>query len=195
MEQREKLQLEEAGDAATITVKYVNEVGTKYGPKLVFVGTDNTETPLIPDKTADKQLERIGLTRETAVGETLTFSRAANPSGKPYWNIDPAKAVKAPSKRLPPPERVQPFDEPTDEERFAQFAEEVEELNAPVAQRHAEAPSVKASSVAGLLTKYAELFRAADVKLKEAYGAKCPPDVVQSAVATVWIEANKRNLV
>jgi len=36
------------------------------------------------------------------VGETLTFSRAPNPSGKPYWNIDVAKPQASPSKRIDP---------------------------------------------------------------------------------------------
>lgn len=92
-----------------VTVTECRTVQTKFGNKLVFVGITPdwdgpVETPLIPDTTGLKQLERIGLTAETCVGETLTFSRAPNPSGKPYWNIDVAKPQgAAPSKRMAPP--------------------------------------------------------------------------------------------
>lgn len=106
----QKLALENAGDEAVMTVSACNTVQTKFGDKFVFVGTDaegtEVETPLIPDKSALKQLERMGLTTETVVGEAIRFSRVANPSGKPYWNLDPAgNAVAAaqPSKRLAPP--------------------------------------------------------------------------------------------
>lgn len=106
----QKLVLENAGDEAVMTVSECRTVQTKFGSKLVFVGTDDegtpVETPLIPDTTALKQLERIGLTSETCVGESLRFSRAANPSGKPYWNIDPAGPKAAPSKRIAPPAPV-----------------------------------------------------------------------------------------
>jgi hypothetical protein len=102
-----KLQLEQAGDAATFTVSTCRTVQTKYGDRIVFSGTDSegseVETPLMPEATATKQLDRLGLTSETCIGETLTFSRAPNPSGKPYWNIDPAGPTPAPSKRLQPP--------------------------------------------------------------------------------------------
>jgi hypothetical protein len=103
----QKLTLENAGDSAVVTVTECRTVQTKFGNKLVFVGITPewdgpVETPLIPDTTGLKQLERIGLTTETCVGETLTFSRAPNPSGKPYWNIDVAKPQAAPSKRIDP---------------------------------------------------------------------------------------------
>lgn len=102
----QKLPLENAGDSATFTITEVRAVSTKFGNKIVFVGTDDSgaavETPLISDATADKQLERIGLDRDSAVGERLTFSRAPNPSGKPYWNLDVPKAGAAPTKRMVP---------------------------------------------------------------------------------------------
>ena len=100
-----KVQLENAGDEATFTVTTCRMVETKFGERMVFAGTDvageAVETPLMPEATATKQLDRLGLTHETCIGETLRFSRAANPSGKPYWNIDVAGAAPAPTKRLP----------------------------------------------------------------------------------------------
>lgn len=102
----QKLPLENAGDSATFTITEVRAVSTKFGNKIVFVGTDDSgsavETPLISDATADKQLERIGLDRDSAVGERLTFSRAPNPSGKPYWNLDVPKPGAAQTKRVAP---------------------------------------------------------------------------------------------
>jgi len=106
----QKLALENAGDEAVMTVSACNKITTKFGDRYVFVGSSDdgleVETPLIPDKSALKQLERLGLTTETVIGEAIRFSRVANPSGKPYWNLDPAgNAVAAaqPSKRLAPP--------------------------------------------------------------------------------------------
>lgn len=106
----QKLALENAGDEAVMTVSACNKITTKFGDRYVFVGSSDdgleVETPLIPDKSALKQLERMGLTTETVVGEAIRFSRVANPSGKPYWNIDPAgnaMAAAQPSKRLAPP--------------------------------------------------------------------------------------------
>jgi hypothetical protein len=103
----QKLTLENAGDTATFTITTAKTVQTKFGDRLAFAGIDaegtEVETPLIPEATGVKQLDRLGLTTETCVGETLTFSRAANPSGKPYWNIDAAKPQAAPTKRLAAP--------------------------------------------------------------------------------------------
>lgn len=103
----QKLQLENAGDAATFTVTEVREVQTKFGDKICVVGTDDNgqsvETSLITDKTVDNQLERIGLTRHTVIGERLTFSRAHNERGKPFWNIDVPAAGGAPIKRMTSP--------------------------------------------------------------------------------------------
>lgn len=106
----QKLALENAGDEAVMTVSACNKITTKFGDRYVFVGSSDdgleVETPLIPDKSALKQLERLGLTTETVIGEAIRFSRVANPSGKPYWNIDPAgnaMAAAQPSKRLAPP--------------------------------------------------------------------------------------------
>jgi hypothetical protein len=107
MNKARKVQLENAGDEATFTITTCRTVETKFGERMVFAGTDvageAVETPLMPEATATKQLDRLGLTHETCIGETLRFSRAANPSGKPYWNIDVAGAAPAPTKRLPAP--------------------------------------------------------------------------------------------
>lgn len=103
----QKLQLENVGDAATFTITEVRVVSTKFGTKICVVGTDDegtaVETSLISDTTFDKQLERLDLDRTSVVGERLTFSRAANDKGKPFWNIDVPRAGAAPSKRISSP--------------------------------------------------------------------------------------------
>lgn len=196
--EREKLQLEQAGDAATITVQYVNEVATKFGTKLVFVGTDNTETPLIPDATADKQLARLSLDRASAVGETLTFSRAANPSGKPYWNIDVGTAPKPASRRIPPPEKQQPFDEDvvTDYPPSWDDVPPPDDPTEGLAAKHPTAPSVKAGVApnaakrVAITTDYLALL--AYVKQ---HGPLQDESAIQSAAATIFIQWKNAGLV
>jgi hypothetical protein len=103
----QKLTLENAGDAATFTITTAKTVQTKFGDRLAFTGTDaegtDVETPLIPEATAIKRLNDLGLTTETCVGETLKFWRKQNPGGKPYWIIDVAGPQAAPTKRLAAP--------------------------------------------------------------------------------------------
>ena len=196
--EREKLQLEQAGDAATITVQYVNEVSTKFGTKLVFVGTDNTETPLIPDTTADKQLARLQLDRKSAVGETLTFSRAENPSGKPYWNIDVATAPRPASKRLAPPEKKQPFDEDvvTDYPPSWDDVPMPDDPNGAIAAKHPTAPSVKqgvapnAARRVAITTDYLALLA-----YVQQHGPLKDESAVQSACATIFIQWKNAGLV
>lgn len=175
----QKLTLENAGDAATFTVSSARTVQTKFGTKLVFSGTDEdgtgVETPLIPDTTGMKQLDRLGLTMETVVGETLTFSRAPNPSGKPYWNIDVASlAPVAPTKRMAPP------------------SPEVVGTSKPVA------PSLKATkTVSGVAEAYANLWEQMAGFLSVScatHQIALSAEAVQSATATVWIALRDHGL-
>ncbi len=176
----QKLTLENAGDSAVVTVTECKTVQTKFGNKLVFVGITPewdgpVETPLIPDTTGLKQLERIGLTSETCVGETLTFSRAPNPSGKPYWNIDVAKPQGAPTKRMTPaaaaPKAV---------------PQAVPAGDASVAQRREK-----------MLAQYLVLWDATAQSLSQAgkkYGVAVDGAAVQAAAATVWISWKDKGL-
>lgn len=170
----EKLSLENAGDNATFTITTCRTVNTKYGDRIVFAGTDDNgsevETPLIPDKTALRQLERIGLTTETVVGERLTFSRAHNPSGKPYWNLDPVSPTAPASKRLsPPPAQGAP------------------------ASSHAVKPALinPDQMQAAYLTLWDRMAQGLSVS---AATHKIPitADAVQAATATLWIALNNR---
>jgi len=176
----QKLTLENAGDSAVVTVTECKTVQTKFGNKLVFVGITPewdgpVETPLIPDTTGLKQLERIGLTSETCVGETLTFSRAPNPSGKPYWNIDVAKPQGAPTKRMTPaaaaPKAVPPV---------------VPAGDASLAQRREK-----------MLAQYLVLWDAVAMHLHSQCDAKnitLDAQAIQAAAATVWISWKDKGL-
>ena len=157
-----KLTLENAGDRAVMTVSECKSVQTKFGTKLVFTGTTDegelVETPLIPDTTGLKQLDRLGLTADTAVGERLEFSRAANPSGKPYWNIDPARSGgAAPSKRMAPPSAT----------------------TAPATPVTDKTPDQRRDAV---VSQYLLLWQTVATAL-----ATTEASAVQAAVATIWI--------
>jgi len=157
----DKLQLENAGDSASMTIVEVKSVATKFGDKVVFVGVDDDghawETPLISDTTADKQLDRLGLDRQSCVAETLTFSRAANPTGKPYWNIEPANGrSSAPSKRMTP--------------------------TAAAAPKAKAAPTNASARREQLTSDYCKLL-----KFVKANGGLGDDVAVQAAAATIWI--------
>lgn len=168
----DKLQLENAGDEATIMIVAVKEVATKYGNKIVFAGMDEdghaVETPLISDTTADKQLERLGLDRTSCVGETIRFSRASNPSGKPYWNLDVGTAKRPPSKRMAPPTTEVDFRGTT--EVVGKSAPSSGGI-APLADRRAQ-----------LATDYCNL-----IKFVKKNSELADDSAVQAAAATIWI--------
>ena len=166
-----KVQLENAGDEATFTVTTCRTVETKFGERMVFAGTDvageAVETPLMPEATATKQLDRLGLTHETCIGETLRFSRASNPSGKPYWNIDVAGASPAPTKRLPAPT--------------------TEVVGTPKAGK----------SVGGIADAYANLWESMAARLAVScatHRVTLTAEAVQAATATVWIALRDHGL-
>jgi len=164
-----KLTLDNAGDEATFTVSSCKTINTKFGDRMVFGGTMDdgveVETPLMPEATAQKQLSRLGLDAETCVGETLRFSRAANPSGKPYWNIDPSGPKAPPTKRLAPPTAT------------------------PQVQAQPASTDVAARREA-MLGQYALLWGAVAghlAKTCKAHGIALDASAVQAATASVWI--------
>lgn len=101
------IKLQKEGEALTMNVKDCEQVKGQYGEQVKF--TANTGDILfLPKDSADRQLERLGLTYVTAINETLTFSRDPNrkPGAAPFWGIavaSPREANPAPSKRLQPP--------------------------------------------------------------------------------------------
>lgn len=167
--ERRKLVLENVGDEAVMTVKYVNEVTTKFGKKLVFAD-DTSETPLIPDTSADKQLARLDLDRKTVVGRTIEFSRAPNPSGKPFWNLSlvatapEGKRVESPYRAPAKPSKAQPFDEPSREEKMdaamaaLEGEESFEEFSDAIAAV-GKAPSIANQTEAAYCALYARVAK------------------------------------
>jgi hypothetical protein len=169
-----KLTLENAGDRAVMTVTECKSVTTKFGTKLVFTGTTDegelVETPLIPDTTGLKQLDRLGLTADTAVGERLEFSRAANPSGKPYWNIDPARSGSpAPSKRMAAPSAI----------------------TAPATPVADKSPDQRRDAI---VTQYLMLWQTVATQLAQVSAVKVDAQAVQAATATLWISLKDHGL-
>ena len=172
----DKLQLENAGDEATITIVEIKGVQTKFGDKVVFVGVDDDghgwETPLISDLTADKQLSRIGLDRDSAVAETLTFRRAPNPSGKPYWNIDVATPKAAASKRIAPPQTAK---------------------TEVIGKNEAVKPAM--IDISAMQQAYLQLWDTMAGGLSSScqrHQIALTADAVQAAAATLWIAVNNR---
>jgi hypothetical protein len=172
-----KLLLEYAGDRAVMTVSECKSVQTKFGTKLVFTGMtdegEQVETPLIPDTTALKQLDRIGLLADTVLGERLEFSRAANPSGKPYWNIDPARAGQAPApKRMPAPGATV----------------------APAAAATPTADKTPDQRRDALISQYLMLWKTVATHLDDVKNVVIDASVVQAATATIWISLKDHGL-
>lgn len=92
------LKLQNEGDSHTMTVTECKTVTGNYGEQVLF--SDGTDTLYLPKQSADRQLERMGIDTDAAVGLTLTFSRDPNPKkgAKPYWGISYAGAEPAQTK-------------------------------------------------------------------------------------------------
>lgn len=99
------LKLQNEGDSHTMTVTECKTVTGNYGEQVLF--SDGTDTLYLPKQSADRQLERMGIDTDAAVGLTLTFSRDPNPKkgAKPYWGISYAGTEPAEAK---PTKRVEP---------------------------------------------------------------------------------------
>ena len=85
------IKLTTAGQSVTFACTACFQVPVGKFPEIEFQGMDGT-TPLVirvPKVSADRQLGRIPLTYEQAVGCRLTISRDPNPAtpSKPYWGI------------------------------------------------------------------------------------------------------------
>ncbi len=83
--------LKQAGESVTMRVLTCALLPFGKYPEVEFTGTDGKQVIAVrvPQKSADRQLTRVALTYETAVGKDLTISRDPNqvdPS-KPFWGI------------------------------------------------------------------------------------------------------------
>lgn len=82
------LKLEKDGDKHTLPVSGVREVAGKFGMQYAF-DTPDGDTLFVGKDAADKQLARIGYTKDTCVGHRLLFERKIV-DGTKYTNINPA---------------------------------------------------------------------------------------------------------
>ena len=86
------VKLKNAGDAIVVHVESAKVNTSGKWPTIDFMGKDaKTHQPVVvavPQKSAERQMERIGLTVDACPGLTLGISRAASDdSAKPYWNL------------------------------------------------------------------------------------------------------------
>lgn len=79
----------EVGKPVTMTVKAIRGVEGKFGAQLAFDSTTG-DTLFLGEETAQRQLDRLNMGRDGAIGETLLFEKVAK-KGKTYLNINPAR--------------------------------------------------------------------------------------------------------
>lgn len=172
------IKLANAGDAVTWKVTDCETVAGKFGSQVKFTA-ENGDVLFISAETAERQLNRCGLTTETAIGETLTFSRQANtktPGAAPYWSIEVAGPQAAPSKRLAPP---------TPEVVGGAGAVRGNPAATPLATEAVGGLDARMSIANAYLGLYKHVRAALPNEAAEA---------VQAATATIWITWDKRGI-
>lgn len=89
----ERVQLKTAGQSLTMLVETAEAVPVGKYPEYAFVGTEQGTRRVVevrvPKASADRQLGRLELALGEVVGLTLLFSRDENPNdaSKPFWGI------------------------------------------------------------------------------------------------------------
>lgn len=88
----ELLTLKHAGDSTTLFVEKCAPMEIGSYPEVEFTGFDASGricAVRVPKVSTDRQLGRVDLTPQTAVGQVLHFSRDANSKvpSKPFWGI------------------------------------------------------------------------------------------------------------
>ena len=181
------VKLRSVGESITLTVQECQKAQRGQYPGVEFIGTDGSGLVAVevPEKSADKQLERLGLDRASVVGRTVTISRAENRTDatKPYWNITAAANGKPPIMK---PAIAQP----------AEFGgpipglDDDDDLPPPVEEAYAPAPA-STDKLNPLFTLYDACFdHAAHLARRH---ADFMPDVAAMA-ATLFIQANQRGI-
>ena len=212
------LKLQNEGDTHTATARSVAAVQGQYGEQVEFI-FENGDKLYLPKDSADRQLTRLGLDYESAVGAPLTFSRDHNPKkgAKPYWGIAFATAQEvAPPSR---PQRVQPpttvaaprqapqgrhipglddDDDPGPEDPNGPYISEPAQT--PREQRDgATDPAVRRRNVEqAYLALYGRVAQAVVKHHVDAHAVVNVPDLaaaINAACATIFIAWDKRGLV
>jgi hypothetical protein len=106
----------------TMQVGGIEMTEGKFGPQYRVVGTDGTEIYL-SETAVHRGLERLKLTQETVLGETLTFYQVKK-DGKTYTNIDRPTSASAQAAAA----GAAPAATPPSAPRTARSLEELEEL-------------------------------------------------------------------
>lgn len=204
------VKLTNAGESVTWTIAKAETTAGNFGPQVKFESTTG-EVLYLPADSAERQLSRIPLSVAECVGETLVISRDPNPKpgAKPYWGIRLAGAAdkSPPSKRLPPPEAqgisigtVKGLDDFPDEEYGASVHSPNGPQDSPYANPGPLPPFHKAqpSHAAAVAPNAADRMKVAreylDLLAWVQAETKLPPDVAQSASATIYIQWQKRGL-
>ena len=180
------VRLREPGESITLAVQECKKLEVGKFPGVGFFGNDGANKVVVevPEGSADRQLERLGHTRESIVGRSVTISRAENykDASKPYWNIALANGVHAPPKASAP-------------ELGAPIAglDDLPDEPPPVEEAYGSVPETGAAVV-----KLNALFKLYDLCFDHASGiarrhANMNPDVAAMA-ATLYIAANNRGI-
>lgn len=138
----ERIRLDAPGSELVLTVAGVSR--EEIGGGTYYKFHDGKTELLVPVKSADRQLERVGASNaDMTVGKTIRFSRSAevSKSGHPYWNLDPAigegakktvAAIKEGRSFTPPQFRDDLPAELRDQEEYEQeFVETVQKGESP----------------------------------------------------------------
>lgn len=178
------LQLKQVGDGATLRVTACGQMKIGTYPEVEFTGvveSGETVAVRLPLKSADRQLDRLGLDYETAIGETLTFARSdSGDPKKPFWDVvradEPIDApVRVPAKqaaaKTAPAKAAASEPAPTRRE-----------------QQEAAHPKKKGAALYLELTEFT-LTRVADLYKK--HGINVTMEGVAACVATQFIQANR----
>lgn len=179
------VKLKEPGESITLTVHECKKMETGRYPGVGFIGSDGTSRVVVevPDAAADRQLSRLGHTRESIVGRSVTISRAANPNApdKPYWNVALANAPVAHTNGKHAPEAGGPI----------AGLDDLPDEPPPVDEAYAPVASVSIGKLDALFNLYDACFDHAMQAARKAHGLN--PDVAAIA-ATLFIQANERGI-
>lgn len=92
------VKLRSAGDSLTMQVETCAKMTIGTYPEISFIGSDGARQVEIrvPEKSANRQLERLGMSYPDCAGKVMTFARDPNRTdpAKPFWSITLAAGQK-----------------------------------------------------------------------------------------------------
>lgn len=203
------VKLQQAGESLTWTIKKAEVVAGKFGNQVKFEN-DGGDILFIPHDSAMRQLDRIGLQVVDCVGETLTIARDENKKGgAPYWSIRPAgpgDRQPAETRRMASPYQAPSMGKPIkglDDFPDEEYGRSVQSPSGPDDDAYANPGPLPPFHKVHHKTVEVAPQAAERMKVAREYldllawvqaEAKLPPDVAQSAAATIWISWGQRGL-